>query len=792
MASGNIFKLLAEIKALKLDYAGAVKYLTDQGIEVVGIIKQGLDNFFKKIKARDPDFGNVVQKLPIDDTGVPFHPNTLKSTAEKRGFIRKAPEVEDTAFIKEGTGEADRDIAFIQKGIDDLNKAEREADLVSKTEGIENLFDEKLPKVKMGSRMNYEKIAELEDIDVELIRGKTWSEIRAIIAAIRDKADGGRVGLQSGGWHPGVGRDERGYKSDHPSFEGGDGGDNQGIKTIPVKNISIGVNEFNNLIKPGLTNYRKKYTDILKKYSTDEFSKWQNLDPSLITEEEGQILEPYGTSIWSDMAKEDPAKFFELYRGKQTDSPGVPPRDWQDPDVDRAPLYNWVKDGGRVGFQAGGWADDLTGQGLAVYNSMKSAQHTDQTIQDTLKSLGYWGGDAAGTGVQSIVNTQPAIGGGGDGNINSYEFSTPKFNQQGLAALKEYGPGGTYEMNPAALGMSFFEQSPKSVETYGQGIDMNKARSFEENKALIEQAGGIDKIGKPIEKNFLGKTWDAFTSAPNKMTSQFEIRPGVVPKGPQELGFMTKDIEGFPGVNRDDIRAMYDNYGQFLGRGSAYKDARVKGKVGNLIDMIPYMGTIKRGAQAIFGAPGDKSDRARWAVDNAGYGQGTGRDQFGTYTGGKTLMGKTADYQERMEDKIGHVAETFGKKYGFTKQDLMNLDADALETLSSKNNFYATMIKDYVQKIGITKQNKIIQDQRKDRKEKELKILKEKQKIDAAATFQQKLDQAYQQYGGQDSPAGGGGRYDGASSKAEWSKDPTAYSGSFKDGGLATMFTRRR
>jgi hypothetical protein len=102
------------------------------------------------------------------------------------------------------------------------------------------------------------------------------------------------------------------------------------------------------------------------------------------------------------------------------------------------------------------------------------------------------------------------------------------------------------------------------------------------------------------------------------------------------------------------------------------------------------------------------------------------------------------------------------------------------------------MIKDYVQKIGITKQNKIIQDQRKDRKEKELKILKEKQKIDAAATFQQKLDQAYQQYGGQDSPAGGGGRYDGASSKAEWSKDPTAYSGSFKDGGLATMFTRRR
>ena len=48
--------------------------------------------------------------------------------------------------------------------------------------------------------MNYEKIAELEDIDVELIRGKNWSEIREIIAAIRDKADGGRVGFVDGGW----------------------------------------------------------------------------------------------------------------------------------------------------------------------------------------------------------------------------------------------------------------------------------------------------------------------------------------------------------------------------------------------------------------------------------------------------------------------------------------------------------------------------------------------------------------------------------------------------------------
>ena len=47
--------------------------------------------------------------------------------------------------------------------------------------------------------------------------------------------NGGRVGLQEGGWHPGVGRDERGYQSTHPSY-GGEGGGNN---IAPVKKINI-------------------------------------------------------------------------------------------------------------------------------------------------------------------------------------------------------------------------------------------------------------------------------------------------------------------------------------------------------------------------------------------------------------------------------------------------------------------------------------------------------------------------------------------------------------------------
>ena len=51
----------------------------------------------------------------------------------------------------------------------------------------------------MGSRIDYDKIAAMEGIDVELIRGKEWSEIMEIISAVRDKADGGRIGFNQGG-----------------------------------------------------------------------------------------------------------------------------------------------------------------------------------------------------------------------------------------------------------------------------------------------------------------------------------------------------------------------------------------------------------------------------------------------------------------------------------------------------------------------------------------------------------------------------------------------------------------
>ena len=77
----NLFRIMQSIRgwaqAGKIDFPGAVKYLTDLGVKMDGIVHQALKNVFKEGKARDPEFGNVVQKLPIDDQGIPFNPNNV-------------------------------------------------------------------------------------------------------------------------------------------------------------------------------------------------------------------------------------------------------------------------------------------------------------------------------------------------------------------------------------------------------------------------------------------------------------------------------------------------------------------------------------------------------------------------------------------------------------------------------------------------------------------------------------------------------------------------------------------
>jgi len=74
---------------------------------------------------------------------------------------------------------------------------------------------------------------------------------------------------------------------------------------------------------------------------------------------------------------------------------------------------------------------------------------------------------------------------------------------------------------------------------------------------------------------------------------------------------------------------------------------------------------------------------------------------------------------------------------------------------------------------------------------------KRNEQIEANKINQQQqaaLNAAYTRQTKRQREAGGGtgGQFDGASSKSEYDSNPTGFSGSFRDGGLASMFTRRR
>jgi hypothetical protein len=74
-------------------------------------------------------------------------------------------------------------------------------------------------------------------------------------------------------------------------------------------------------------------------------------------------------------------------------------------------------DGGRIGYDIGG----LTGQAKDIYDSWISAGHSSEAALDYLTSRGLYGNQEV-EGIQTIVNTAPAIGGGSGGGDGQTGF----------------------------------------------------------------------------------------------------------------------------------------------------------------------------------------------------------------------------------------------------------------------------------------------------------------------------------------------------------------------------------
>lgn len=409
-------------------------------------------------------------------------------------------------------------------------------------------------------------------------------------------------------------------------------------------------------------------------------------------------------------------------------------------------------DGGRVGLFMGG--DPLTGQALAIYNSMNAYGFSDQEIANALEGQGLYTPSGGTTTPDAPTTVQP-IGYQGRSDDNPYagqvvDQTDYSFNK------KNYAPGEKLEINPEAVGMSFYDS------TTGTSTP---------NKTVKE------------DKGIIGRTIDSFMGAaiPEKQLSQFTSpTTGATLTGPAELGFMTQNIEGIPGnLTRDDLRSMYDNYNKFLGRSSNFANARVKGPASDLINLIPVVGSAAR----MFGSGGDKSLQSKYTVDGAGFGNTGARDEFGLGTfdakdGFLGLTGNTTrNYVDRMQDKLGELEDFFGSRIdGF---DINNLDAATLSKMKGINSFYAKQIQAYQQRLATEKLNEQI------RKQKE---------IEAEKALAKSYNIGQRGGGAGDSSTShmGGISQAQADAVGKANKEAGMTGWGLRDGGLATMFKEKR
>jgi hypothetical protein len=436
-------------------------------------------------------------------------------------------------------------------------------------------------------------------------------------------------------------------------------------------------------------------------------------------------------------------------------------------------------DGGRVGLFMGGPA--LEGQALSIYNSMKGYGATDQAIADRLGSMGLYDPNASTpdpTPDPGQSQGQGQSGGRGSGQDVGYvgrqDYS---FNK------KNYGPGQKLEINPAAFGMSF-----------------------------------PDQPSGPKKEGIINQAIDSFTSLPTRSLSSFASpTTGGNIVGPAEQGFMGQTLDIDPaGRTREEIRSLYDNYNRFLGRTSNFADARQKGKAGQVLGTlvgaaagIPFVGSGIEMFTNAFGPRGDKSLQSKYTVDNVGFGNTGMRDEFGLFTGQRNdgflgIFGDPTgrDYTDRMNERLGELTDFFGSRIeGF---DINNLDAETLDKMKDINGFYTKQIQAYKQRLAVEDINKRTRDAVEAQKIQEelaaaaaakdkaaaLAAIKKQGQADYNPNIHGPTNYGRDSQGNQSFDFGGGFGIgsDGGPVSNRTGRGRTGYS----EGGLATMFTRRR
>jgi hypothetical protein len=300
---------------------------------------------------------------------------------------------------------------------------------------------------------SYAQLIDDFDNGIQVLEGETLTEYIKRMGGVDYNAHGGSVGIEvlfnkrkdfaSGGWSPGVGRDTRGYQSGHGSYSGGggDGGHHPPViipKKKPIAPIIKDDNppwySPNQLINNPLLNFINPKSKI--GMGLNIFKTLKNFEP---TEEDVTLGKT--SEVISDLPDDSLLAFksgsIKDRKLKQLHNQKKEGLMWneqnektyqnllkEDKEQTKYPKTQLTADGGRVGFENGGWADDLTGEALSIYNSMSAYNASDADIQAKLQEQNLWspGGTTTDTEqITGIINQN--IGGGGGGGIGDLDLT---------------------------------------------------------------------------------------------------------------------------------------------------------------------------------------------------------------------------------------------------------------------------------------------------------------------------------------------------------------------------------
>jgi hypothetical protein len=160
-----------------------------------------------------------------------------------------------------------------------------------------------------------------------------------------------------------------------------------------------------------------------------------------------------------------------------------------------------LRDGGRVNFNQGGWADGLTGEAKGIYDSMTAYGASDEEIQAKLQAQNLWSPDGMTTDTEQVTGiiNQNIGGGGGDGDYQG----GGKFGNLDLSDTKTFtkdvwsdtaGPPGQFGWTPTEV-TGYMNPKTGQYQTFaGKNINHAGINFKPAIVGILEALGLGDKI----------------------------------------------------------------------------------------------------------------------------------------------------------------------------------------------------------------------------------------------------------------------------------------------------------